>query len=100
MRTFIAIELPEEIKNILGEIQDKLKQTRADVKWVQPQNIHLTLKFLGEINEDLVKKIASALNEIAQENSSFNLRLYELGAFPKIKYPRVIWIGAANNEPV
>jgi len=71
MRTFIAIELPKDIKNILGNIQNELKQSQADVKWVKPDNIHLTLKFLGEIQEDLVKKIQLVLEEIAQKNSSF-----------------------------
>ena len=51
MRTFIAIELPQETKNFLNNTQEQLKQARADVKWVSPGNIHLTLKFLGEIKE-------------------------------------------------
>ena len=100
MRAFIAIELPEEIKDILGRIQDDLKQSRADVKWVKPGNIHLTLKFLGEIGEDLVKNIGSSLTEIANNYSSFPLTLSCLGAFPKLKYPRVIWVGLENEQQV
>lgn len=100
MRAFIAIELPEEIRTILSSIQDKLKQTHADVKWVKPENIHLTLKFLGEIEQDLVKKIQSILAEITQENASFSLYLSHLGAFPKPQYPRVIWIGVTNDQTV
>jgi len=98
MRTFIAIELPEEIKTILSRIQDELKQTHADVKWVKPENIHLTLKFLGEIEQDLVKKIQSALSEIAQKNSIFTLGLSNIGAFPKLQYPRVVWIGIKHDQ--
>lgn len=100
MRAFIAIELPQDIKTDLSNIQEELKQTRADVKWVKPENIHLTLKFLGEIDQNLVKKICSILDEIAQKNAPFNLRLTNLGAYPKLKYPRVIWIGIANDQPV
>jgi len=100
MRTFIAIELPEEIKTILERIQNDLKQTHADVKWVNPENIHLTLKFLGEIDEDLIEQIRSILNGIAQKNSSFNICLSNLGVFPKLQYPRVIWIGITNDQPV
>lgn len=100
MRTFIAIELPEEIRAVLSNFQDELKQARADVKWVKPENIHLTLKFLGEIEQDLVKQINSILNEISQKNSSFSLCLSNLGAFPKLLYPRVIWISVTNHQRV
>jgi len=100
MRTFIAIELPEEIRTILGGIQDELKQAQADVKWVKPENIHLTLKFLGEIEQGKVLKIQVILEEIAGKNASFNLYLSNLGAFPKPQYPRVIWIGTTNDQQV
>ena len=100
MRAFIAIQLPEEIKNIIGNIQDELKQARADVKWVKPENIHLTLKFLGDIEQDLVNKINSILEGITQKSSSFNLCLSSLGAFPKLQYARVIWIGLTNDKRV
>lgn len=100
MRTFIAIELPEQIRTILSSIQDDLKQTHADVKLVKPENIHLTLKFLGDIEQDLVKKIHSTLDEITQRYPSFSLYLSCLGAFPKPQYPRVIWISVTNDQPV
>jgi len=100
MRAFIAIELPEEIKTILSNIQDELRQTRADVKWVKPENIHLTLKFLGEVEQDKVSKIQLVLEEIAQENSPFAVYLSSLGAFPKLQYPRVVWIGITNEQLV
>ena len=100
MRSFSAIELPEKIRTILSNIQDELKQARADVKWIKPENIHLTLKFLGEIEEDLVEKIRPILEGITQRNSSFSLQLSNLGAFPKLQYPRVIWIGVTNDQAV
>ncbi len=100
MRTFIAIELPQEIKSALSNIQAELKQAHADVKWVKPENIHLTLKFLGEIDETLVEKICAILEGIARQNTLFNLSLSDLGAFPKLNYPRVIWIGVTNDQPV
>lgn len=100
MRTFIAIELPAEVKTILSNIQAELKQAHSDVKWVKPENIHLTLKFLGEIEQDLIKKIRSILEGIAQENASFSLYLSKLGAFPKLQYPRVIWISVTNDQTV
>lgn len=93
MRTFIAIELPKEIKGSLSEVQDKLKTSGADVKWVNPQNIHLTLKFLGEIDDKNLGKITQILEEITQDKNPYPLRLSSIGAFPKINFPRVIWVG-------
>src|SRR3989338_713711 len=98
MRTFIAIELPSEIKNYLAALEDQLKTTRADVKWVKPDNIHLTLKFLGEINDEPLEKIKEILNSVTADKSSFSLRLASLGAFPKTNYPRVIWVGIDNGD--
>jgi 2'-5' RNA ligase len=100
MRTFIAIKLPQNIRTGLSNIQDELKQTGADVKWVKPDNIHLTLKFLGEIDDSLAEKIKSVISAAAQQTPSFNLSLSQLGAFPKIQFPRVIWIGVNNDQPV
>jgi 2'-5' RNA ligase len=98
MRTFIAIELPTEIKTILSNMQNELKQAHGDIKWVKPENIHLTLKFLGEIEQDLIKKICSILEATAQKYPSFSLYLSKLGAFPKLQYPRVIWISVTNDQ--
>ena len=93
MRTFIAIELPKEIKDSLSKVQDKLKTSGADIKWVSPQNIHLTLKFLGEIDDKKLDKITQILEEITKNSNPYPLRLSCVGAFPKINFPRVIWIG-------
>ena len=98
MRSFIAIELPEELKETLRRIQEKLKSSGADVKWVEPKNIHLTLKFLGEINDEQLPKIICALQDIAGHSEGFLLRLSSLGAFPKISFPRIIWAGIDKGE--
>lgn len=93
MRTFIAIELSEEIREVLAQIQSHLKYAGADVKWVEKDNIHLTLKFLGEIDEKKCEKVKAALEKIAKEFKPFEISLKDIGAFPKIEFPRVIWIG-------
>jgi len=100
MRTFIAIELPKEIRDSLANLQDKLKSTGADVKWVEPNNIHLTLKFLGEIDDQKLDKITSILENIAKDKSSFHSCISSIGAFPRISSPRAIWVGIdkGNNE--
>jgi 2'-5' RNA ligase len=98
MRTFIAIELPENIKNSLAKLQEELKATGADVKWVQPQNIHLTLKFLGERDDKKVKRISEILDEVAKVHTAFQIQINALGAFPNLNSPRVIWVGIDQGD--
>ena len=98
MRAFIAIELPKEIRDSLANLQDKLKSTGADVKWVEPDNIHLTLKFLGEIDDQKLDKITSILENIAKDKNYFHICISSLGAFPRISSPRVIWVGIDTGE--
>ena len=101
MRAFIAIELSDEIRKILSQIQSHLKYSAADVKWIEKNNIHLTLKFLGDITEKKCENIKSVLDKIAKNTKSFELSLKVskevpgtfIGAFPNINYPRVIWVG-------
>ncbi|MFH1269871.1 MAG: RNA 2',3'-cyclic phosphodiesterase [Candidatus Omnitrophota bacterium] len=98
MRAFIAIELPEEIKDALAALQEELKVSRADVKWVGPKNIHLTLKFLGEIDDKQLDKISRIIDDTAERRNKFLVRISSLGAFPKIDSPRVIWIGISSGD--
>jgi len=98
MRAFIAIELPPEIKEYLSRIQNKLKTCQADMKWVKPGNTHLTLKFLGEINEEQSEKAASILKATAENNPSFIIKLASIAAFPGINAPRMIWLGIDQGE--
>ncbi len=89
MRLFIAIEI-KQIPNILSLIND-IKQINADVKLVEPENIHLTLAFLGEIEDSKLSKIEDSMNLV--KFSKFNIVLRGTGAFPSISRPRVVWIG-------
>lgn len=91
MRAFIAIELSDEIKSALAQIQSHLKYAGADVKWVEKDNIHLTIKFLGEIDEKKCEKVKAALAEVVKSAKSFEISLKDIGVFPKIEFPRVIW---------
>ncbi|MDD2752774.1 MAG: RNA 2',3'-cyclic phosphodiesterase [Candidatus Omnitrophica bacterium] len=98
MRTFVAIELPKEIKAEVSKLQDQLKKSGADVKWVTPENIHLTLKFLGDRDEKKVEQIKQILQEVAKENPAFEVSLDSLGTFPNANYPRVVWTGIAQGD--
>jgi len=93
MRLFVAIDLPSNIKKKLANIQARLKEANAGVRFVSPEGIHLTLKFLGEVAEDRVGKVIEALAENVPRISPFNLKVEGLGAFPSISRPRVVWAG-------
>lgn len=98
MRAFIAIELPPQIKESLGRLQEQLKLSGADVKWVNPQNIHLTLKFLGERDDKKIAAIKDILEEAVKNKTAFEAGIGSLGAFPKTDAPRVIWVGIGKGE--
>ncbi len=97
IRSFIAISIPQEIKIRIVEIQKNLRETRADVRWVNIDGIHLTLKFLADIERSQVKEILSAIKAASQGVKPFSLEIASVGAFPKVEYPRVVWIGI-NDE--
>ncbi|MDO8489374.1 MAG: RNA 2',3'-cyclic phosphodiesterase [Candidatus Omnitrophota bacterium] len=96
MRTFIAIELPPDIKYSISKIQDKLKISLPKVSWVIPINLHLTLKFLGEISSKKLDSINQIIKEITKTTSSFRIKLETVGIFPHISEARIIWIGSEN----
>ena len=94
IRSFVAIELPREIQMELTSLEDKLKAGRHPfVKWVDPKGVHLTLKFLGSVASDRIPKIVEALVGVAQETTPFTIEVGELGAFPSLQRPQVIWVG-------
>lgn len=98
IRTFIAIELSKEIKAKLGILQERLKQSGATVKWVEPDSMHLTLKFLGNISTSLVPSLKDALEGIGRETTSFQITFSKIGTFGKTDHPRVIWVGVEEGE--
>ena len=97
MRTFIAIEIPEEIKTALAALQSALRKANAAVSWTNPENIHLTLKFLGEIEERRLAGIARASMDAAAGVPPLTLRLDRTGVYPNARQPRVIWAGLAGE---
>lgn len=93
IRSFIAIELPQNVKTGLAKLLSELGKTRHPfVKWVNPESIHLTLKFLGNIPFKQVAEINRLMEEAVQGTLPFHLEVSELGAFPNLKRPRVLWI--------
>jgi RNA 2',3'-cyclic 3'-phosphodiesterase len=98
LRAFIAIELPVEIKNNLRERQSRLKSSSANlVKWVDPENIHLTLKFLGNIKTGDIEAVTAAMQNAAVQGKVVSLQLQNLGAFPNLNRVQVIWVGLGGE---
>jgi RNA 2',3'-cyclic 3'-phosphodiesterase len=97
MRTFIAIELPSEIKSALASLQTELRRAGADVSWTRPENIHLTLKFLGEVDERRIGEVEKVCVASATEFQPFTLSLNETGVFPNARQPRILWAGLAGE---
>ena len=103
IRTFVAIELDEEIRKAIagtqGQVQEQLMQQLrlrtpgVRVQWVRPDSIHLTLKFLGDIDEALVEAIRAALLPVVRMQPRFVVEVGGLGVFPDLRAPRVLWIG-------
>ena len=98
IRTFIAIELPDPIISFLKKIQEGLRPYGFKVRWVKPENIHLTLKFLGDIHAGDVQKVGAAISESIREYAAISLSAKGIGTFPGIKRPRVIWVGITGQQ--
>jgi len=98
VRCFIAIELPEEVKAGLTKLQAQLKSGNLPgVKWVDPYGVHLTLKFLGNIDTDRLSQITKAMEEAAQGIPPFHLEIKGLGVFPNLRQVRVAWVGISGD---
>ncbi len=97
IRTFIALELPPAVISLLGKVQEDLKSKGIRAKWVKPENIHLTLKFIGNVSPDDIEKISRAMAGAAEGFAGINLIANGVGVFPGIKRPRVIWVGLGGQ---
>lgn len=98
VRAFVAVEIDPAIREAAVELIDKLRDASADVKWVEPENLHLTVKFLGDVPLTETAAICQALQRAAGEVEPFELELGGAGAFPSNGRPRTIWLGAAGDE--
>ena len=100
IRSFIAIELPAAVIALLDRVQQELKALGLKARWVRPQSIHLTLKFLGNIDCAVIDEIGRAMAEAAGEYAPFTLTVGGIGFFPGIRRPRVVWIGLGGATAV
>ncbi len=95
-RTFIALELNEALQRFLGEIISQISPELPDLRWVDPQGIHITLAFLGELSDEQLVKAIDATKEAAHKATPFEYRLTGLGIFGSPQQPHVIWMGVED----
>ncbi len=94
MRAFLAVDPPEEIFNEIIKIQERLKKTiGGDIRWVRPEGIHLTLKFFGYIYDSDIANISNVVKNSVANMKTLSLNVRNLGAFPSVNRPRVLWLG-------
>ena len=97
LRAFVAVEMPGPVRKALEELQSDLKQLKIRASWVRPGNIHLTLKFLGNIPAGHVPSIGDVLRVVAKAHGRFRLAVAGLGVFPDIRRSKVIWVGLTGR---
>jgi len=97
VRCFLAIDLDESLRDKVLHLHEKFKDL-AEIKFVERENLHLTLWFFGEVNLDFVNSISKEVDEAVKHFKPFELHLKSIGAFPSIDYVRVIWIGVKSTE--
>lgn len=96
MRAFLAFEVSSEVRDKLMEVEEEMRQTRADLKLVEKENLHFTVKFLGEVPESVVGDIDRRIGALRLRRIEVSVR--GLGAFPDLRRPRVLWAGVAPHD--
>jgi len=97
IRTFIAIEIPEDIISKFRELQEAIKVYDFKIRWVRSENIHLTLKFLGDVEEVKIGEIAETISKTVEGYTPISLKAKGIGVFPSIKRPSVLWVGLTGQ---
>jgi 2'-5' RNA ligase len=97
MRLFIAVTVPDEVRAQLAELQQGMKRLPVDVRWIAPENFHLTLKFLGEVADGLLPGVEAALAAAAAAVPPFTAAFRGAGAFPRPQSPRIVWAGISDG---
>ncbi len=98
LRTFIAVDLPGDVVKKTQQLIRELDAISEGIKWVEPENMHLTLKFLGEVRQNETWKVCQAMTDSVAAIGSFDIQCHGAGAFPKIERPRSIWIGVTQGS--
>ncbi len=98
MRLFIAIEIDDILKEKIYNIIEKLKASGCDIKWVEKENLHITLRFIGETEENKLENIKNSIEKAIAGIKKFKISISGFGMFPNTKFPRVLWLGVKEGE--
>ena len=98
IRAFIAMHLPEALRREIASLQANLRSSAADVRWVEPENMHLTLKFLGSVEEGDLVLLEEALHAAVRPFAPFFFQLEGIGTFPRTAQPRVVWLAVSQGK--
>jgi 2'-5' RNA ligase len=100
LRLFWAVALPAAVRDSLAAVQSEFKALSFDAKWVEKQNLHITVRFLGDTDETLAAELLAAAQELLSGMRPFTVFLRGVGVFPSVRKPRVLWVGMSGFEPL
>jgi 2'-5' RNA ligase len=100
VRSFLAIELAEDLVPNILDVQKEFKKTNANVKYVPSENMHFTLKFFGNVDLDMIEDIINAIRKVIVNYTSFELNIKDCGCFPNKKVIKVLWLGLEEGSPI
>jgi RNA 2',3'-cyclic 3'-phosphodiesterase len=98
MRTFIAVELDKAVRDRIVRLREMVSLTGPAVKWVEPENLHITLFFLGEVEDTAVPSVCREVNDLVERLSAFELSIERVGCFPNKHRPHIIWLGVGQGS--
>jgi RNA 2',3'-cyclic 3'-phosphodiesterase len=97
LRTFIAVDVGKAIRSRLVDLQEKLARAETEVKWVEPENLHVTLLFLGEVDERQTPRVCGLVADETARHTPFLMAVETVGCFPNPRRPRVLWVGVGQG---
>lgn len=99
LRVFLGVTLSSDLGQKVAELQHQIRGRLPKINWVRPESIHLTLKFLGIVDRAMVEQVMTAIRSIQKNQAPITLEIQGLGVFPKIRCPRILWIGCIGDIP-
>ena len=100
VRTFIAVIIPDHIRQAIADFQGRLKSVGGDIRWVRPGSMHITLKFLGDVRESMINPVGDAVEKAIRGQAGFDITVSGTGCFPNIRRPKVLWVGIGEGANV
>lgn len=97
LRSFIAVEIPENVKSRMAEARNAFRPLDPYIRWVRAEGVHLTLKFLGDIDPAQVAPVSASIEQAVKDMRHFTVKISGAGVFPNLKYPRVLWVGIVQG---